>query len=71
MSCRPRDCCVHRWRHMCVDDCLRDRHPTPRPCALVVTNGVNRVSWMCDGKPFPLSRTETVDIVGPDFGGGC
>ena len=33
--------------------------PIPRPCALVVTNGVNSVPAISAGKPGPVSRTET------------
>ena len=42
--------------------------PIPSPCAFVVTNGVNSVPLICAGRPVPVSRTETFDVGGPDFG---
>ena len=42
--------------------------PIPRPCAFVVTNGVNSVPSICAGKPVPASRTETSTSAAPDFG---
>ena len=48
-----------------IDDRWAIVNPIPRPCAFVVTNGVNNAPSTCVGKPVPLSRTVTSTSVAP------